>query len=118
EELDSVRAGQVGHRAHHPLAPEDLVRERRDIAHVDLAADDRPAGSRRPKREGNELAGRREQDGRVELLRWEICRGAGPLGTELACEALTLLVSFAREREHPTTLMERHLCDDVCRAAE
>ena len=39
------RAGQVGHRPQRALAPEDLVGERGDVAHVDPGADHRPAGS-------------------------------------------------------------------------
>ena len=55
-----VGARQVGDRAQHALAPEQLVRERRDVAHVDAAADDAaalrdaraapPARARRPAR--------------------------------------------------------------------
>ena len=37
------RARQVRDRADDPLAPEQLVRERRDVAHVDAGADDRAA---------------------------------------------------------------------------
>ncbi len=43
EELLAVRPRRVGDRAHLPLAPEQLVRERGDVGHVDARADDRAA---------------------------------------------------------------------------
>src|ERR1700752_5144989 len=42
EELVPVRAREVRDGADDPLAPERLVRERRDVAHVDPRTHDRP----------------------------------------------------------------------------
>ena len=50
EELLAVAAGQVRDRAQRPLAPEDLVRERRDVRHVDSRADDGAAPRDRAQR--------------------------------------------------------------------
>ena len=68
QELLAVAAGEVGDRAQLPLAPEDLVRETRDVAHVDAGADDDAAGRERAQRGRHELADRREDDRRVERL--------------------------------------------------
>ena len=50
------------------LAPQQLVRERRDVRHVDPRADDGAALRDRRERRRDELAGRGEDDRRVELL--------------------------------------------------
>ena len=60
QERFAVCAGQVRDRADDPLAPEELVRKRGDVAHVDARADDgaalararaaRPGRARRPAR--------------------------------------------------------------------
>jgi hypothetical protein len=49
--------------------PEELVCERRDVAHVDATADDGPAGDDGVQRERHERTVRREDDRRVELGR-------------------------------------------------
>ena len=74
QELAAVRAGQVGDRAQHALAPQQLVRQRRDVAHVDAAAHDRPALADRAQRERHELAGGGEDERRVERLRRRLVR--------------------------------------------
>ena len=70
EELLAVGARQVGHRAQDPLAPEVRVRKGWDVAHVDSAAHDRAALSDRSQRRRHELAGRREDERRVQRLGW------------------------------------------------
>src|SRR5215471_28441 len=77
EELLAVPAREVCDGPEDALAPEDLVGERRDLGHVDARAHDRAALADGAQRGGNELAGRREDDRRVELLRRRA--GAGPL---------------------------------------
>ena len=54
------RARQVRDGAEHALAPEQLVRERRDVAHVDAGADD----GRRPSRRRASAAGRARRPAR------------------------------------------------------
>ena len=46
-ELLRILAGQVRHRAQHALAPQQRVREGRNVAHVDAAAYDGRARRRR-----------------------------------------------------------------------
>ena len=103
EELLAVAAREVRDRAERPLAPQEVVRERRDVRHVDARAHDRAALRDRRERGGDELAGRREDDRRVELLRRRA--RAGPLGAERAGERLRLVVAFAREREDAAALV-------------
>ena len=54
KKLLAVGPGQVGHRADHPLPPEQVVGKRRDVAHVDAAADHDPAFGRGPQGRGDE----------------------------------------------------------------
>ena len=68
------RARQVGDRAHAPLAPEELVGEGGDLAHVDAGADDGAALRTTLQRRRHELARRGEDDRRVELLRRPLVR--------------------------------------------
>ena len=114
----AVRAGEVRDRPHDPLTPEELVREGRDVAHVDPGADDRATLADVAQRGRNELAGGREDDHRVELLGRARERVAGPHGSERARERLRLFVPCARPGEHPATLADRDLADDVGGRAE
>ena len=98
------------------LAPEDLVRERRDVGHVDAGADDGAALRDGRERRRDELAGRGEDDRRVELLGRRA--RAGPLRAERAGERLRLVVALARHGEHAAALAPRDLRDDVRRGAE
>ena len=83
-----VAAGEVRDRAHGPLLPQVAVGEGGDVAHVDPAADDGPAGRQRSQRERHELADGREDDRRAQRLGWGLLGGARPLGAELAGELL------------------------------
>ncbi len=56
--------------------------------------------------------------GRIELLGGRAERVARPLGSQAKREILSLAISRAREREHPPSLVDRHLADDVGRGAE
>src|SRR5262245_59666167 len=103
-ELLAVAPRQVRHLPHDALAPEELVRERRDVRHVDAGANHGAALGDRAKRRGNELTGGREDDRRVELLGRVLERTAGPLGAELERKPLSFLVSFTREREGTAAL--------------
>ena len=56
EELLTVSPGEVRHGAQHPFAPEELVRERGNVAHVDARAHDDAALADVAKRRRDELA--------------------------------------------------------------
>src|SRR4029077_17083011 len=90
-----------------------LVRERRDVAHVDLGADDRPARGDRLQGTEDQLTGGGEQDGGIERLRRRLGGRPGPCRTELASERLRRRVAGTGEREHPTTFGDRDLRRDV-----
>src|SRR5207247_9647645 len=68
-ELLAVSAGEVCDRAECSFTPEQVVGERRDLAHVNSGADDDSAFRYCGQRRGNELADRREDDRCVELFR-------------------------------------------------
>src|SRR5205823_13945710 len=112
EELLPVAARQVRDRAHDTLAPQQLVREGRDVAHVDPGADDRAALCESGERSGNQLARRREDDRGVELLRGRA--GAGPLGAQRSRELLRLVVARPCEREHAAALPARATWQTMC----
>jgi hypothetical protein len=87
EQVMAVAARQVCNRPEHTLAPQELVGEGRDRAHVDPGANDRAALGDRSERLGDELAGRSEDDRGVELLR-PLADRAGPLGADAAGQRL------------------------------
>ena len=112
------RARQVGDRAERPLAPEDLVGEGRDLAHVDAGADHPGALRACPQRRRHQGADRGEDDRAVELLRRRLLGRARPVRAELAGELLRLLVAGAGEGEDPPSLVNRNLAEDVGGGAE
>src|SRR6266540_2581232 len=117
EELVAVPPREVRDRADRPLTPEERVRKRRDVAHVDAGADDRPAGRGRAERSRDERSDRGEQDRGVERLGRRLTGRARPLRPERAREGLGLGVASAREREDALARVARELRDDVaCRA--
>ena len=73
EELLAVLAGEVRDRAHDALSPQDLVRERGDVAHVDARADDHAALRHRPER-GRDQGSHRREDDPVHLPGWQVPR--------------------------------------------
>ena len=103
----AVAAREVGDRAHAALAPEQLVRERRDVAHVDAGADDGAALGERASAAGTSAPDRREDDRRVQLLGRRPVGAARPFGAELARERLRLVVAGAREGEDPPPFVAR-----------
>jgi hypothetical protein len=118
EELLAVLPRQVGDRADGPLLPEELVRERGDVAHVDPGADDDAAAVERAQGRWNQSADGREDDRRVQRLGRQLVRGARPLDAERARQLLALRVARPGEREHAPPLVPRDLRDDVRRGAE
>src|SRR5215208_750128 len=118
EELLAIPAGEVRNRAHGTLASEDLVRERRYVAHVDAGAHHHATLRHGPQRNRNQRPDRREDDGRIEFLRRELGRAPSPRSPELAREALALLVAIPGERKDLPALMQGHLDDYVGGGAE
>src|SRR5205085_492588 len=118
EELLAVAARQVRDRPHDPLLPKQLVGERRDVAHVDARAHDRPSLGKRTERRRHERADRSEDDRRVELLGRLLVRPSRPLAAELEREAACVFVAGADEAEQAPALVTRDLGDDVRRHAE
>jgi hypothetical protein len=100
------------------LAPEELVRERRDVGHVDSRTHDRAALADVAQRRGNELSDRREHDHGVELVGRPCERVPGPDRAEGARERLPLLVACPCPCIDPATLCHRDLADDVRRCPE
>ncbi len=117
-ELEPVGAGQVGHRAQRALAPQQRIGERRDVAHVDAAADDdaaRPYGGQRRR---HERADRGEDDGGVQRHRRGAIARPRPLATELAGERRRAGVARAREGITGDAAADRDLRNEVGRGAE
>jgi hypothetical protein len=85
---------------------------------VDAGADDGSARCRHAESSGDELAGRCEDDRGAKLLRRHGVASAGPVGAELAREALPGLVGRTRERECAAALVAGDLEHDVCGGSE
>src|SRR5947208_12744248 len=118
EKLLAVTTRQVGDRAQHTLLPEQVVRESRDVRHVNAGADDRAALCEGAQRERNERADGSEDDRRVEFLGRRLVGAAGPDGAQLTRERLSLLVAGTREGEDAAPLVPRDLRHDVRGGAE
>src|SRR5207244_11758301 len=80
--------------------------------------DDDAALRRSPQRGRNELAGGREDDRGIELLRHRIADCSGPLGAERARKGLTVVVARTREGEDAPSFVPRDLRHDVGGGAE
>src|ERR687890_1661 len=113
KELVPVLTRQVGHRAHRALTPEDLIGERRDIAHVDARADNGPAPGNGPEGRGYEGSDGGEDDRRVELLGWRFFGASRPLGAKASGELLRPRVVRAGEGEDTPSLLNSDLGHDV-----
>src|SRR5229473_5262328 len=113
EELLSVPPGEVRDGAQGALAPEQLVREAGDVAHVDASGDDRSAFGGCSQRRRDERADWREDERGVQLLGRLLVRAARPDRAELAREALAFRVAGAREGEDAAALVHGDLGDQV-----
>jgi hypothetical protein len=118
EELGSVAARQVRDRAHLSLAPQERIRERRDVAHVDATAHHAAALAHCGERCRHELARGREEDRGVELDRRTFVGAAGPGSAELARERLRTDVARPGERVNALAAVARQLRDEVRGSAE
>jgi len=116
KELLAVPAREVRNRPNGALTPQQLVREGRNVGHVDPGAHNDPALAHSSQGGRDELAGRREDDRRVELLR-HLVDSARPRRSELQREGLRCLVAGSRQREYAPPLPHRDLAENVrCRA--
>ena len=129
----SVRTGTRGASARNSspsrrvrFATEQIVRscqrssigERRNVAHVNPAADDRAAALEHAQRCRDERTDRREDDRGIELFRRHFVRASCPDGAEPAREFLRRRVAWSGKRKKFPALMPRHLRNDVGRGAE
>jgi hypothetical protein len=92
QELLAVGAREVRDRADAPLAPQQVVGERGDLAHVDAGAHDAPTLGNRSQRGRDQRSCRREDDRRVNRFRRSLQRRARPLRAQGAGEGLALAV--------------------------
>ncbi len=113
QEFMRVGAGEIRHRHHMPLLPQQRIRKARNVRHVDAAADHAPALAHRFERRRHQRADRCEDDGGVERFRRHLVRAAGPHGAERAREVLRRAVALAREGEHAPPLPDRDLRQDM-----
>src|SRR5690606_11196017 len=104
QEGDTVLAGQVRDGQELALFPQQRVRETRDVAHVDAAADDAAALADGLEGRGNERPDRREQDGGIEGLGRGPVGAAGPGGAQRPREGGPWIVSRSYEREYLASL--------------
>src|ERR1700694_6157797 len=118
QEFLAVLPRQVGDRTDLSFHPQQLVRKRRDVTHVDAGADDYPTRikdfqpSRRQRPDGRE-----DQSG-VERFRRRRERVARPFGPDAARERLLFRIARRGKGEDPSTLEPGDLGDDVRRVAE
>jgi hypothetical protein len=118
EKLHAVAAGQVRDGADHPLAPQQRVRHRGDVAHVNAAADQCSALAQRAQRGGHQRTDRCEDDRGVELHGRRSIAVARPGSSELQCELLRTDIARAREGVDLLAMPPCDLRNDVCGGAE
>ena len=111
EKFLGIAAGQVCYRSDHPLAPKIGIRKRWDVAHVNPAADDDTALSKRMQRRRNKRANGCENNCGVEFFRWLFIGTTDPFRTQLLCRLLSVFVAGPRKHEKLATLMKRYLRD-------
>lgn len=118
EQLLAISSRQVRDRTNGALLPEQPIRKRRNVRHVNPAAHHHAAGRDRGKRDRDQLTGGREDDCRVELHGWPLVGITSPYRSDLAGERLATPISGARERIHVATEVARDLRDQVTGGAE
>ena len=88
EKLFAVLAGEICHGAYYSLPPQDIIRKRWDVAHVDAAADDNSpfgSGGQGCRHEGADGG---KNYGGIQGRRWPRRGVAGPDGTQRKGELL------------------------------
>ena len=108
EEHGGVGAGEIRDGEYFALLPESAIGKGRDVAHVDAAADDPTAFLDRIQCPRNERTERREDDRRVERLRWPLvrattaCRGSSPHPLMNRGSALPDVILARKDSARPT----------------
>ena len=98
--LPAVAAGEVRYRNNLPFAPQNVIGEARDVAHVDAGAHHASARRHRPQGGRHQGTDRGEDDRCVEGLGRRRVGGAGPRSTQGAGEILGLFVAGPGEGEY------------------
>src|SRR5690606_4932243 len=104
--------------ANRALSPKQRVRERRYVAHVDAAADERAAFAQRFERGRYQRPDRGENDCGIEQFRGRLIAAARPSCAQRQSELLCSNIAGAREGVHLLSLRARDLRNDVRRCAE
>ena len=116
QEVFAVLAGVVGHAADGALVVEQVVIERRNGAHVNAADGHGPSALERPQRRDHQLAGGREDHGRVDFFGRLVIRSAGPHRAQV--ERQLLMARVAGNGVDADVPVARHLDGDVRGGAE
>ncbi len=117
-EVHAVLACEIGDGAYHALAPQDVVRHRRDRTHVDPAQNQRPALPEGAQPQRDKLSDGREHQGRIEWHGRRGQRAAGPGAAEIPREILGSGVSIPGEGIDCPPLVAADLRDDMRRRPE
>src|ERR1700737_3774669 len=118
EELLAVTPRQVGNRPDLPFHPQEGMRKRGDVAHVDAGTHDNPAWIQGFERGRHQRPNGSEDQGGIEGL-WRRTRGvASPFGPKASREPLLLGIARRRKGENAPALKTGDLRDDVRGVAE
>src|SRR5690606_3734349 len=109
EELRAVAPSQIRNRANRALSPKQRVRERRYVAHVDAAADERAAFAQRFERGRYQRPDRGENDCGIEQFRGRLIAAARPSCAQRQSELLCSNIAGAREGVRLLSLRARDL---------
>jgi hypothetical protein len=107
-----AEAGQDHEAFWASLAPQKRIRERRNVAHVNPAADHHAPLRDRLQCLRNERTDRCEKQRRIELVGRRLVTAARLSRAETQCELLGCVIAGARERIR-ALLMTRNLRDDI-----
>src|SRR5579859_189318 len=118
QELFAVTARQVRHRTQAALLPQEPIRKRWYVAHVDAAAHHRSTAAGRLERGHNQTPDWRENERRIERFRRTLVGAAGPASPQFTRERLPLDVAWPGERVHLLALPHCHLGNNVSGCAE
>src|SRR4029453_15998701 len=111
--LDPVAARQVGDRKQLPFLPQDAVRERGNVRHVNARAHHAPAFAYGTQRQRSQITYGCENNRGVERPRRLVLRPASPFRTKRCCKSLRLHVALAGEGIDRASLPAGYLRDDV-----
>jgi len=118
EKLFAIATREIRHRTDRPFVPEIAIGKRRDVAHVDSAANYGAAAFQNAQRRRHQRPDRREDDGRVQSFGWRFIRAAGPGRAKTTREFLPFGIAGPREFEDFAAFEARDLRHDVRRGAE